>query len=190
LAKGEEAAKAAEGVIKHMAEPYVKKAEQVAERAAADEAKTAGKDAARRAPFNRDDELAKLPKRPGPNEPGPRTTHGRGTYSDGRTHQFSSSNQENKDLIKDSNDRLRDRGLLPGRANSTRASDAEQKFATQMRNDGVDRADLVVNNADGPCTQRLGCDQSLPDLLNPGQELTVHWQDASGVWHQKTYVGR
>lgn len=73
---------------------------------------------------------------------------------------------------------------------SGRACHVEQKFATQMRNDGAHSADLVINNSDGPCGQRLGCSQSLPELLDPDQRLTVHWPDASGVWRQKTYVGR
>ena len=103
-----------------------------------------------------------LPVRPKPDEPGPRTTHGRGVDADGREYQFSSSNQQDKELIAATNDRLRQRGYLPGRATSSRASDVEQKVATQMRLHGTERADLVVNNPDGPCRVRLGCDQSLP----------------------------
>src|SRR5690349_18315611 len=101
---GEELARAEKALIDKLANRFVKESEQPLERAAADSAKDAARGGAKKAAFDREAELSKLPKR-GPRQP----THGRGMYEDGRTFEFDSSKQ-NKDLIQSNNDRLRARG--------------------------------------------------------------------------------
>jgi hypothetical protein len=58
----------------------------------------------------------------------------------------------------------------------------ETKVAVTMRRDGVQHADLVLNNR--PCRDRYGCDTVVPVLLPEGSTLTVH---APGF--RKTYTG-
>ncbi|MFE7526947.1 polymorphic toxin-type HINT domain-containing protein [Kitasatospora sp. NPDC057542] len=102
-------------------------------------------------------------------------TSGKGTY---------------RNLIDRANSRLGQWGF---RSPAARASDVEQKFAASMLNpDGSTRitsADLVINHAQGPCDEPLGCDMVLPYILNKGQTLTVHFVDGSGVWNSHVYQG-
>ncbi|MFB9832665.1 DddA-like double-stranded DNA deaminase toxin [Actinoallomurus acaciae] len=126
---------------------------------------------------------AGLPKYTGP-------TSGSGVAADGRTYDVVSGNKRgDADLLKIVNGRLRGQGVLPGAANSARASDAEQKFAAIMIRDGIDDANLVINNPTGPCMVRLGCDNVLNTILGPDKTLTVHWPDGSGGWASKKYGG-
>jgi hypothetical protein len=92
-------------------------------------------------------------------------------------------------LIDIVNQRLQDKGVLPGRATSSRASDAEQKFAAVMLRDKIGKADLYINNPSGPCVQRLGCDDVLSTILGNKKQLTVHWPDGNGGWESRSYGG-
>lgn len=116
-------------------------------------------------------------------------TSGTGVAADGRAYDVVSGNKSaDAGLLKIVNNRLRAAGRLPGSANSARASDVEQKFAGIMIRDGIDNADLVVNNPAGPCTVTLGCDDVLDTILG-NKSLTVHWPDGNGGWTSKTYGG-
>ncbi|WP_345033016.1 polymorphic toxin-type HINT domain-containing protein [Kutzneria kofuensis] len=117
-------------------------------------------------------------------------TSGTGKAADGRIYDVVSGNkQQDADLLNIVNNVLRSKGRLPGLATSARASDVEQKFAAIMIRDGIDDANIVINNPTGPCDVRLGCDDVLDDLLGR-KKLTVHWPDGNGGWTSKQYGGR
>ncbi|MEU9228953.1 DddA-like double-stranded DNA deaminase toxin [Streptomyces massasporeus] len=100
-----------------------------------------------------------------------------------------SGNERADAELKDSvNDRHRKAGFLRGAAKSARASDVEQKMAATMIRDGVDEAELVIDNPAGPCTQPLGCHRVLDAILGKRQ-LTVHWPNGKGGWENWTYGG-
>jgi hypothetical protein len=116
-------------------------------------------------------------------------TSGTGVSADGTVYDVTSgSKAADSDLLNIVNDRLRAAGRLPGAANSARASDAEQKFAAIMARDGIDRANLVINNPVGPCTVTLGCNDVLDTILGD-RTLTIHWPDGNGGWVSQTYGG-
>ncbi|HEX6683051.1 MAG TPA: DddA-like double-stranded DNA deaminase toxin [Candidatus Limnocylindrales bacterium] len=118
---------------------------------------------------------------------GDRTTYGRGMDSNGNEYSTRSGNKrDDADQIDAVNDRLRERGI-PYRSGN--AHHAEQKFAGRMANEGIDDADLVINNPSGPCLERLGCDQTVGTILKPGQTLRVHWRGADGAWQMTPFVG-
>jgi hypothetical protein len=62
-------------------------------------------------------------------------------------------------------------------------ADVEMKAAARMRDRGVRRVTLVINNV--VCEGRLSCDRLLPVLLPDGYELTVYGVDG----FKKTYRG-
>jgi hypothetical protein len=62
-------------------------------------------------------------------------------------------------------------------------ADVEMKAAARMRDRGVRRVTLVINNV--VCRGRLSCDRFLPVLLPDGYELTVYGTDG----FRKTYRG-
>jgi RHS repeat-associated protein len=57
----------------------------------------------------------------------------------------------------------------------------EGHAAAQMRLDGVESAELFINNVEGPCSS---CDKLLPTMLPSGAELRVVWPGG-----EQTYVG-
>ncbi|WP_328874291.1 RHS repeat-associated core domain-containing protein [Streptomyces sp. NBC_00287] len=115
-------------------------------------------------------------------------TVGVGTHPSGHIIRIISGNKKaDAALIGIVNDRLRKAGAL-GTANSARAADAEQKMAAVMIRDGVEKADIFINNPAGPCSQPLGCHKVLPMILGERQ-LTVHWPDGMGGWKSNTYGG-
>ncbi|MET7334514.1 DddA-like double-stranded DNA deaminase toxin [Nonomuraea sp. NPDC005650] len=120
-------------------------------------------------------------------------TSGVGADVDGKRLPRVASGQEAADrkLIDRINKRLQER--LPNFAGlrSTRAHDAEQKFAYYMylRRKSLKEAHLVVNHPEGPCPPRMGCNHVLPWLLAPDQRLTVYWLDSGGTWQYKLYSG-
>ncbi|MCX4588588.1 hypothetical protein OG819_02165 [Streptomyces sp. NBC_01549] len=93
------------------------------------------------------------------------------------------------ELIGIVNKRLQKAGVLSGRSTSSRANDAEQKFAALMLRDGIKKADLHINNPEGPCKQRLGCDDVLSIILGNKRQLTAHWPDGNGGWESQPYGG-
>lgn len=116
-------------------------------------------------------------------------TTGIGVGSNGSVYDLVSGNKAaDADLMKIVNDSLRAAGRLAGTSNSARASDVEQKFAATMVRDGIDNADLVINNPVGPCTVRLGCNDVLNTILG-GRTLTVYWPNGNGGWESHTYGG-
>jgi hypothetical protein len=125
---------------------------------------------------------------PGFAEGGP--TSGLGVTQGGKFYDVVSGNKKaDADLINIVNQRLRDKGVLPARANAGRASDAEQKFAAVMLRDKIAKADLYINNPSGPCMQRLGCNDVLGAILGNEKQLTVHWPDGNGGWESRSYGG-
>lgn len=139
-------------------------------------------EASSRRVFDRDEQYARLPVF---DEEGSRTTHGRAVDRRGREYELRSGDKRrDAALIDAAHERLRQRGLLGPHTRSAATADVEQKFATRMRLEGIDEADLVINNPNGPCPSRLGCQQTLPIHLDPGQRLTVHWRDKGGNWHR------
>lgn len=125
---------------------------------------------------------------PGFAEGGP--TSGLGVTQDGKAYDVVSGNKKaDAELINIVNQRLQDKGVLPGRVTSSRASDAEQKFAAVMLRDKIAKADLYINNPSGPCAQRLGCDDVLSTILGNKKQLTVHWPDGNGGWESRSYGG-
>lgn len=52
------------------------------------------------------------------------------------------------------------------------ATHVEMKMAWRMRQGGVDRVDLTINNK--VCTGDLSCTRLLPHVLLPGQKLVIH----------------
>ena len=121
--------------------------------------------------------------------PGRSSTSGVGVGGNGRTYDVISGNKNaDASLIKIVNDKLRSEGVLTGTANSSRASDAEQKFAAIMIRDGIGDAQLVINNPQGPCTVKLGCDNVLDKLLG-SKKLTVYYPNGNGGWIPKKYGG-
>jgi len=118
-------------------------------------------------------------------------TSGRAVTSDGRTYDVVSGEKKASSALLDIvNARLRQAGRLPGRSTSARASDAEQKFAAMMWRDQIDDADLVINNPSGPCKVRLGCNDTLTDILGPNKQLRVHWFDPEDGWRMTPYGRR
>ncbi|WP_406130467.1 hypothetical protein OHQ89_24970 [Streptomyces canus] len=111
------------------------------------------------------------------------------TSSSGDDVELISGNKKNDaDLIRIVNNKLRSEGLLPGSSTSTRASDVEQKFAATMIRDSAKEGELFINNPEGPCQQRLGCDNVLDALLGD-KKLKVNWPDGNGGWTSKSYGG-
>ncbi|KQV11412.1 hypothetical protein ASE03_30440 [Kitasatospora sp. Root187] len=116
-------------------------------------------------------------------------TFGTGVAANGSVYNIVSGNKTaDAGLLNIVNDRLRAAGRLPGTVTSARASDAEQKFAATMIRDGINNADIAINNPAGPCTVMLGCDDVLSTILGD-RTLTVHWPDGSGGWKSQTYGG-
>ncbi|WP_436842758.1 DddA-like double-stranded DNA deaminase toxin [Streptomyces flaveolus] len=116
-----------------------------------------------------------------------KATAGVGTTSTGRVYQLVSGNKKaDSELIGIVNKTLQEKGVL--KAKSARASDVEQKMAAIMIRDGLDKAEIVINNPTGPCRQPLGCHQTLGPILGK-RELTVHWPDGAGGWRSWTYGG-
>nr|BAK19873.1 YD repeat protein [Streptomyces rochei] len=117
------------------------------------------------------------------------STAGVGATSTGRVYRLISGNKKADDqLIGIVNRTLKEKGFLRGAARSSRASDVEQKMAGIMIRDDIDRADIVINNPNGPCRQPLGCHQTLDAILGK-RRLTVHWPDGKGGYDQWTYGG-
>ncbi|MGW0804745.1 LamG-like jellyroll fold domain-containing protein [Nonomuraea sp. NPDC002799] len=139
-----------------------------------------------RFPFNRVGEAAHLPVY----EKGAATS-GHAVAANGAVYDLTSGNKKaDADLVAWVNGTLQKQGMLPGKATSWRASDVEQKFAAIMERDGITDANLIINKPEGPCAVMLGCDQVLDSLLGDKRKLTVHWQDSSGSWNERTYGGR
>ncbi|MEH0579109.1 RHS repeat-associated core domain-containing protein [Streptomyces sp. B21-108] len=116
-------------------------------------------------------------------------TVGVGATSSGHVYRLISGNKKvDAELIDIVNDSLREGGFLKGASRSSRASDVEQKMAALMQRDNIDKAEIVINNPAGPCTQPLGCARVLDTILGKRQ-LTVHWPDGTGGFEQQTYGG-
>jgi len=108
--------------------------------------------------------LAKLPVRVLGRGGGEKT---RGTWvdADGKEHPLISGMHEpyfNKAL-----EHAHQLGLVPRPRVLTTAADVELKFAMRMRHKQIRDADIVINNQDGPCPGRRGCDELLPVFLPP-----------------------
>ncbi|MFF2382632.1 RHS repeat-associated core domain-containing protein [Streptomyces sp. NPDC058108] len=117
-------------------------------------------------------------------------TYGVGASASGRVYSLRSGYADvDSDLYNIVNDTLRDKGFLKGTSKSLRASDVEQKMAGIMIRDGISKAEIVINNPAGPCTQPLGCNQTLDAILGD-RELKVHWPNGRGGFRDETYGGK
>jgi hypothetical protein len=75
-------------------------------------------------------------------------------------------------------------GLNPRTGTLSVATHVEVKFAVRARQEEQQNATLIINNV--PCrVGRFSCEQLLPNILRPGQQITVHWPGG-----RKTYTGR
>ncbi|WP_432836895.1 polymorphic toxin-type HINT domain-containing protein [Dactylosporangium sp. CA-092794] len=110
----------------------------------------------------------------------------------GTRYDVTSGSSDRKDLQEVANERLRNGGVLPGRAKSGDAHHAEQKFASIMASDPTIRSgEMVINKPGGPCgSSRLSCSNAVNSILLPHQTLNVHWRDAAGVWQRMPFRGR
>ncbi|MEU7475314.1 DddA-like double-stranded DNA deaminase toxin [Lentzea sp. NPDC042327] len=91
--------------------------------------------------------------------------------SDGRTDLVQSGREPDgeHDRI---NDHLVDLGIGRPGASVEASKHVEVKVAWRMRQSGMNRVELVVNNE--LCNGVLSCSRLLPHVLGPGQTLTVH----------------
>ncbi|MFF7369813.1 RHS repeat-associated core domain-containing protein [Streptomyces tricolor] len=116
-------------------------------------------------------------------------TAGVGASSTGRVYRLVSGNKDtDSELVEIVNGTLREKGYLKGASRSARASDVEQKMAAIMIRDDLSKAEIVINNPSGPCTQPLGCHRTLDAILGKRQ-LTVHWPNGKGGYENWTYGG-
>ncbi|WP_344496141.1 polymorphic toxin-type HINT domain-containing protein [Nonomuraea monospora] len=112
-------------------------------------------------------------------------TSGRGKAADGTTYNIKSGRQD-PDLSDWVNDKLRKTNHLKGNAKAWTSTHVEAKMAAIMDRDGITKAELDINNPNGPCAVELGCDRILDDLLGDN-ELTVRWPGSPP--EGKTYGG-
>ena len=56
----------------------------------------------------------------------------------------------------------------------------ETKYAWWMRNSGVTDADVVINNAKGPCVGPFSCRNVMPAILPPNSTVRVWWPGPDG----------
>ncbi|MFB9925798.1 DddA-like double-stranded DNA deaminase toxin [Amycolatopsis halotolerans] len=105
-------------------------------------------------------------------------THGRLLTEDGGSHAVTSGRDEWTDRV---NQVVKEAGCpyTP----MTASADVELKVAARMRDTGIRRATVVVNNQ--PCTGRASCDDLIGVVLPEGSSLTVH---GTGGF-KKTYKG-
>ncbi|ANZ36653.1 hypothetical protein BBK82_11830 [Lentzea guizhouensis] len=91
--------------------------------------------------------------------------------SDGRTNLVQSGREPDgeHDRI---NDHLVQLGIGRPSASVEASNHVEIKVGWRMRQGGVDRVELVVNNE--LCNGALSCSRLLPYVLGPGQTLVVH----------------
>jgi nucleic acid/nucleotide deaminase of polymorphic system toxin len=76
---------------------------------------------------------------------------------------------------------LIERGLARPRGSATVPQHVETKVGWRMRQSGVQRAELIVNNR--VCEGMLSCTEVLPEVLLPGQTLVVHDPVGSYAFH-------
>ncbi|QXJ24408.1 sugar-binding protein [Actinomadura graeca] len=66
----------------------------------------------------------------------------------------------------------------------------ETKIAWFMRQRGIQSADVVINNADGPCTGVFSCSNAVEAILPNGSSMTVWFPDGSGGMSSVRLTGR
>lgn len=130
---------------------------------------------------------------PYPGDPLPEFT------GDKTTGRFVQTDGSYRDLLSgytDNNISLQPRRLLPDVVPGMEKpfgswNHVEAHAASVMRLEGIQEADLWINNPSGPCTYEVGCQRYLPDMLPEGAILHVHYPGGSdGGWLQQTFVGR
>lgn len=82
---------------------------------------------------------------------------------------------------------LHETGMFPPNGTPFIANHVEMKAAQEMWSREIADAHLVINHADGPCPDIMGCDSALPAALPPGSRLTVHWRDTEGNMRWEAY---
>ncbi|MGY0232587.1 DddA-like double-stranded DNA deaminase toxin [Longispora urticae] len=127
---------------------------------------------------------------PAPVMPGKRQkTHGRWRDDDGRVRgEITSGELDN--LSDDALELIRGLGF-PEQAEAM-AAHVEMKLAVIMRRESQSHATLVINNR--PCgfdraDWRYACDKLLPQVLYPGQRMTVEGMGPNGEPFSRTYEG-
>ncbi|WP_368855101.1 DddA-like double-stranded DNA deaminase toxin [Streptomyces sp. JV178] len=109
-------------------------------------------------------------------------TVGVGATSTGHVYHLVSGNKKaDAELIGIVNETLRNQGVLKGTVKSSRASDVEQKMAGLMIRDNVNKAEIVINNPAGPCSQPLGCHQTLNAMISGPMEARSDAQSGASV---------
>lgn len=116
-------------------------------------------------------------------------THGRWTDYTGTTHHLVSGRHDGYHAMVDQHAVAL--GLVPAQTGLYRSGDVELKFAMRMRETwqrtgAPPQETIVINNPNGPCEGRLGCDALLPRFLPPDGELTVHWPGGAKIYRGET----
>lgn len=66
----------------------------------------------------------------------------------------------------------------------------EIKVAVKLRESPNEHVHLAINNALGPCRGPYGCAVLAPQILQPGQKLTVYWPGPDGTVQRRTFTGQ
>jgi hypothetical protein len=89
------------------------------------------------------------------------------------------------DGYREANEVLRALGIGPERGELWTAAHVEVKLAARLRRANAQHVTLAVNKK--PCDEDVwSCDELLPQILKPDQQLTVYWPDGG----KRTYRGR
>lgn len=87
----------------------------------------------------------------------------------------------------------RDAGVFPQNVRLGVVDHVEVKVAAAMREGGVTRSLVIINNELGPCspdeTLPYTCVNIVPKVLAEGAELWVVWQDGQGQLQRRQFVG-
>lgn len=114
-------------------------------------------------------------------------THGVAQFGDGTRMTFVSGEDETTPRIREH--MWQHTGPVRSPKGFWSESHAELKAALAMSDHGVKRAELVINNPNGPCEGPIGCNGLIARYLQPGAVLTVHWRGADGTMQSKRYTG-
>ncbi|GAA2774810.1 DddA-like double-stranded DNA deaminase toxin [Saccharopolyspora taberi] len=110
-------------------------------------------------------------------------THGRWFTPNGEEQQVVSGEDELTDLA---NQYLVEAGVR--RVPAAVSTHVETKLAARMRHEGIEHAEVVINNL--PCPGPFGCDRLVPMVLPEGSSLTVHGTAEDGSTYRKRYTGK
>ncbi|MGX7824271.1 DddA-like double-stranded DNA deaminase toxin [Actinokineospora sp. 24-640] len=79
---------------------------------------------------------------------------------------------------------LRTLGIAPARGKLWAATHVEVKLTVRLRAAWTRHVTLALNNV--PCSAgRWSCDVLLPQILKPGQAITIYWPGGKRTYHGK-----